>query len=77
MMQGTDVGWFEDLRSRTSHELVAAGGITTMDDIRSLSAVGVHCAIGMSIYTGRLRLNELADLNTTLAASGTRMGTVV
>jgi phosphoribosylformimino-5-aminoimidazole carboxamide ribotide isomerase len=76
MMQGTDVGWFEDLRNRTSHELVAAGGITTMEDIRALSAFGVHCAIGMSIYTGRLRLDELADLNATLAASGTRAGTV-
>lgn len=76
MMQGTDVAWFESLRRTTGHELVAAGGITTIEDIRALSGLGVHCAIGMSIYTGRLRLDELAELNTTLAASGTRAGTV-
>src|SRR5947208_2362435 len=68
MMQGTDVPWFEHLRGRTRHELVAAGGITTMDDVRALSAIGVHCAIGMSIYTGRLRLEELVELNANLAA---------
>lgn len=75
MMQGTDVGWFESLRRTTRHELVAAGGITTIEDIRVLSALEVHCAIGMSIYTGRLRLDELAELNATFAASGTRAGT--
>jgi phosphoribosylformimino-5-aminoimidazole carboxamide ribotide isomerase len=76
MMQGTDLGWFEELRSRTSHELVAAGGITTLEDVRALSALGVHCAIGMSIYTGRLRLADLAELNASLVASSDRAGTV-
>jgi len=76
MMQGTDVEWFADLRRRTRHELVAAGGITTIEDIRALSAIEVHCAIGMSIYAGRLRLDELAELNASLAGSGTRAGTV-
>ena len=31
-----------------------------MEDIRALSAMGIHCAIGMAIYTGRLNLDELA-----------------
>ncbi|MBV9677145.1 MAG: hypothetical protein JO185_12490, partial [Acidobacteriaceae bacterium] len=63
MMQGTDLHWFETLRQRTQHELVAAGGITTLNDVQALSSLNVHCAIGMSIYTGRLCLEELADLN--------------
>ena len=63
MMQGTDLRWFETLRKRTRHELVAAGGITTLEDVRALSSMDIHCAIGMSIYTGRLRLDELADFN--------------
>ena len=33
MMQGTDLDWFKSLRSATKHEIIAAGGITTMDDI--------------------------------------------
>ena len=63
MMEGTDHGWFRTLRERTSHELVAAGGITTIDDIKQLSALNIHCAVGMSIYTGHLALDELAELN--------------
>jgi phosphoribosylformimino-5-aminoimidazole carboxamide ribonucleotide (ProFAR) isomerase len=63
MMQGTDLVWFESLRRATSHELIAAGGITTLDDIKALSAMDIHCAIGMSIYTGRLSLDELRRFN--------------
>lgn len=62
MMQGTDLGWFESLRRATTHELTAAGGITTLDDVKALSAMGIHCAIGMSIYTGRLNLDDLRKL---------------
>lgn len=63
MMQGTDLQWFEQLRSATSQEIVAAGGITTLDDVKALTAMNIHCAIGMSIYTGRLSLDELRKLN--------------
>ena len=63
MMQGTDLGWFRRLRAATSHELTAAGGITTLDDIRALQGMDIHCAVGMAIYTGRLSLEELARMN--------------
>jgi len=62
MMQGTDLDWFRRLRAATRHEITAAGGITTIDDIRALSAINVHAALGMAIYTGRLDLAELAAL---------------
>ena len=58
-MQGTDLDWFRRLRAATSHELTAAGGITTMEDIRALAAMDIHAALGMAIYTGRLKLEEL------------------
>jgi phosphoribosylformimino-5-aminoimidazole carboxamide ribotide isomerase len=60
MMQGTDLQWFAELRKATRHEITAAGGITTLDEIRALSRLGIHCALGMAIYTGRLDLDELA-----------------
>ncbi|HEX4748056.1 MAG TPA: HisA/HisF-related TIM barrel protein [Bryobacteraceae bacterium] len=63
MMQGTDLDWFRALRHSTDHELIAAGGITTMQDIKVLTEMNVHCAIGMSIYTGRLDLEELRAFN--------------
>ena len=59
MLQGTDLDWFRRLRASTSLELTAAGGITTMDDVRALLEMGVHAALGMAIYTGRLTLEEL------------------
>jgi phosphoribosylformimino-5-aminoimidazole carboxamide ribotide isomerase len=63
MMQGTDLDWFRRLRAATGHELTAAGGICTMDEIRELTALGIHCALGMAIYTGRLDVAELARLS--------------
>jgi phosphoribosylformimino-5-aminoimidazole carboxamide ribotide isomerase len=61
MMQGTDLEWFRRLRAATSHEITAAGGITTIEDIRALKAMNVHAALGMAIYTGRLDLAALKD----------------
>lgn len=60
MMQGTDLDWFRRLRAATSHEITAAGGITTLEDIEALDAIRVDAALGMAIYTGRLDLAELA-----------------
>jgi phosphoribosylformimino-5-aminoimidazole carboxamide ribotide isomerase len=64
MMQGTDLDWFRRLRSFTDLEITAAGGITTIEEIRELTKVRVHAALGMAIYTGKLDLEELARLNT-------------
>jgi phosphoribosylformimino-5-aminoimidazole carboxamide ribotide isomerase len=65
MMQGTDLDWFTRLRACTQHEITAAGGITTLDDIRALHEMNIHSAVGMAIYTGRLDLTELALLSGT------------
>lgn len=62
MMQGTDLDWFRRLRAATKHEITAAGGITTIEDIRALSALNIHAALGMAIYTGKLDLARLATL---------------
>jgi phosphoribosylformimino-5-aminoimidazole carboxamide ribotide isomerase/phosphoribosyl-ATP pyrophosphohydrolase/phosphoribosyl-AMP cyclohydrolase len=43
-------------------EITAAGGITTLEDVRALLAMNVDAALGMAIYTGRLKLEELAVL---------------
>jgi phosphoribosylformimino-5-aminoimidazole carboxamide ribotide isomerase len=61
MMQGTDLEWFRRLRQATSFELTAAGGITTLEDVRALLEMGVHAAVGMAVYTGRLDLEVLRN----------------
>lgn len=62
MLQGTDLAWFGRLRAATGHEITAAGGITTVEEILALREMNVHAALGMAIYTGRLDLAELARL---------------
>ena len=62
MMQGTDLDWFRRLRQATSHPITAAGGITTIEDVRALLGMNVDAALGMAIYTGRLDLRELEKL---------------
>jgi phosphoribosylformimino-5-aminoimidazole carboxamide ribotide isomerase len=64
MMQGTDLDWFRRLRAATDRDITAAGGITTLDDVRALLDMNIHAALGMAIYTGRLDLAELARINT-------------
>ena len=63
MMQGTDLPWFRRLRAATPLEITAAGGITTLEEVRALLALDIHAALGMAIYTGRLNLDDLAALN--------------
>jgi len=62
MLEGTDLAWFRKLRAATNLEITAAGGITTLEEVRALLAMDVHAALGMAIYTGRLSLAELAEL---------------
>lgn len=62
MLEGTDLEWFRRLRAATSLEITAAGGITTIDEVRALRDMHVHVALGMALYTGRLRLEDLLRL---------------
>jgi phosphoribosylformimino-5-aminoimidazole carboxamide ribotide isomerase len=62
MMQGTDLEWFAQLRGTTSLPITAAGGITTLEDVRSLLAMNIDAAIGMAVYTGSLSLDDLVML---------------
>lgn len=62
MMQGTDLDWFRRLRAATTLPITAAGGITTIDDVKALLAMNIDAALGMAIYTGRLNLADLESL---------------
>ena len=62
MLQGTDLDWYRRLRLATRLELTAAGGITTIEEIKALDELSIHAALGMAIYTGRLDLGELTAL---------------
>ncbi len=61
-MQGTNLDWYRRLRAATDRELTAAGGIASLEEIRTLQDLDVHAALGMAVYTGRLNLEDLAAL---------------
>jgi phosphoribosylformimino-5-aminoimidazole carboxamide ribotide isomerase len=57
-MKGTDLGWFRKLQRLTALPITAAGGISSMREVRSLERAGMDAAVGMAIYTGKLGADE-------------------
>ncbi|MFH0702020.1 MAG: bifunctional phosphoribosyl-AMP cyclohydrolase/phosphoribosyl-ATP diphosphatase HisIE [bacterium] len=58
MMQGTDLESIKYIRSITDKELVAAGGISSIEEIIELDKINTSCQLGMGIYTGKIDLLE-------------------
>lgn len=53
-MKGTDLSWFRKLRRVTALPITAAGGIRSMREVQALEKAGMHAAVGMAMYTGKL-----------------------
>ena len=62
MLQGTDLDFFKRLRDSTSNDITAAGGITTIGEVKALEDIGANSALGMAVYTGKIKLEELREL---------------
>jgi phosphoribosylformimino-5-aminoimidazole carboxamide ribotide isomerase len=58
LMAGIPMDAVRAVRDATSRRVVAAGGITTQEEIDHLDAIGVDAVVGMAIYTGRLALRR-------------------
>lgn len=59
---GPDWALLRSVRHATSQRVIAAGGITTIDDLRALDALGVWGAvIGMALYTGDMDAARCAE----------------
>jgi phosphoribosyl-ATP pyrophosphohydrolase len=56
MMGGTDIEAIKNIRSLTKNNLTAAGGISTIEEIKELDAIKADCQLGMGIYTGKINL---------------------
>jgi phosphoribosylformimino-5-aminoimidazole carboxamide ribotide isomerase len=53
-MKGTDLAWFRKLRHITKKPITAAGGICSLKEVRALEKIGMHAAVGMALYLGKL-----------------------
>jgi phosphoribosylformimino-5-aminoimidazole carboxamide ribotide isomerase len=54
-MTGANLEWFRQLRTATTHPIIAAGGIKTRREISALENIGMDAAVGMAVYKNRLR----------------------
>jgi phosphoribosylformimino-5-aminoimidazole carboxamide ribotide isomerase len=61
LMQGIDAAAVQAVRDATSRRVIAAGGITTREEIDALDRMDVDAVVGMAIYTGKLALDDLAS----------------
>ena len=62
-MQGTNVDLYSDLKERLSMQIIASGGVSSMDDITRLKALSLYGAIiGKAYYTGAINLKEAIEV---------------
>jgi phosphoribosylformimino-5-aminoimidazole carboxamide ribotide isomerase len=54
LMAGLPLEPVRELRRATTRQLIAAGGITTQEEIEQLQHMGVDAVVGMALYAGRL-----------------------
>ncbi len=58
MMQGADIEAIKAVRSATDKEFVAAGGISSVEEIVTLNHLNISTQLGMCIYTGAVSLED-------------------
>jgi len=59
MLSGTNIELYQTLRSRLPIGLIASGGVTSIDEIKKLSELGVDGVIlGKALYTGDIDLTK-------------------
>ena len=59
VLEGPNLPMYEELASQTSLAIIAAGGVTTVNDIRQLAQCGIEGAIvGRALYTGDIELTD-------------------
>ena len=56
LLQGISMEPVRNLRSATAKKLMAAGGISSTDEVQQLDAMGVDAVVGMAIYTKKMEL---------------------
>ena len=58
-MRGANRAMYENLNARFSMDLIASGGVSSVEDIRALKEAGIYGAIlGKAYYTGAVDLRE-------------------
>ena len=63
LLSGTNLELYKELSEKFSVDIVASGGVTTLDDVKKLADMGMYGAIlGKALYTGNIDLKAAVDL---------------
>ena len=61
-MKGTNTELYAELSRTLSVNITASGGVSTLDDVRTLSGLGLYGAIiGKAYYTGAVKISEAIE----------------
>ena len=62
-MQGTNHELYRELSERFDLNIIASGGVSSIDEVRKLAAMNIHGAIiGKAYYTGAIDLKEAIEV---------------
>lgn len=63
MMIGPNFSIYEELSKETNLDIIASGGVTTMEDVKRLNSMNLYGAIiGKALYENRIDLREVLSL---------------
>ena len=64
-MEGANHSLYKTLSERFTMQIIASGGVSSMEDVKKLSALDIHGAIiGKAYYTGAIDLKEAIEVAT-------------
>ena len=62
-MKGTNLALYKELSEKYSMQIVASGGVSTLDDVKELRKMELYGAIiGKAYYTGAIDLREAIEV---------------
>ena len=63
LLSGTNLELYKELSEKFSVDIVASGGVSTLDDVKKLADMGMYGAIlGKALYTGNIDLKAAVEL---------------
>ena len=63
-MRGTNRELYRQLSETLDMDIIASGGVSTIDDVKALARLGIHGAIiGKAYYTGAIDLKEAVSVS--------------
>lgn len=62
-MQGTNLSLYHDLKEKFSMNIIASGGVSSLDDVKALAKIDVYGAIiGKAYYTGAISIEDAVKI---------------